>query len=137
MTNDSSNLRYLIDCYRDWMVGEGLPIVEGIAVDLHTVETALWPRRGGGTRGAFVQLRGRGDFVGLQVIDIPPRGATDWAHHLFDEVFYVLAGHGSAVIDAGEGQRHSFEWGARALFSPPLNTPYRLFNTSGTESVRI
>src|SRR5258706_612787 len=89
MSDDKNNLRYLIDSYRDWMVGEGIPIVEGIAVDLHGVETAPWPRCGGGVRGAFLQLRGRGDFVGLQVIDIPPGGATDWARHLYDEVFYV------------------------------------------------
>src|SRR6266478_4940305 len=137
MASDTNSLRYLIDSYRDWMAREGIPVVEGIAVDLNGVETAPWPRLGTGVRGAFVQLRGRGDFVGLHVIDIPPGGATDWAHRLFDEVFYVLSGHGSAVVDAGEGQRHGFEWGARALFSAPLNTPYRLFNTSGTEAVRI
>ena len=137
MAGDANNLRYLIDSYQDWMAREGIPVVEGIAVDLNGVTTAPWARLGNGVRGAFVQLRGRGDFVGLHVIDIPPGGATEWAHHLFDEVFYVLSGYGSAIIDAGEGQRHSFEWGARALFSPPLNSPYRLFNTSGTETVRI
>ena len=86
MPNDSGNLRYLIDSYKDWMASERIPIAEGIAVDLHRVETAPWPRLGGGVRGAFVQLRGRGDFVGLHVIDIPPGGATEWARHLFDEV---------------------------------------------------
>ena len=105
MAGDANNLRYLIDSYRDWMTGEGIPIVEGIAVDLNGVTTAPWARLGSGVRGAFVQLRGRGDFVGLHVIDIPPGGATDWSHHLFDEVFYVLSGHGSTIIDVGESQR--------------------------------
>ena len=72
MAGDANNLRYLIDSYRDWMAGEGIPIVEGIAVDLNGVTTAPWARLGSGVRGAFVQLRGRGDFVGLHVIDIPP-----------------------------------------------------------------
>jgi mannose-6-phosphate isomerase-like protein (cupin superfamily) len=126
-----------VDTYVDWMARQGIPTVEAVAVDLNAVETAPWPRLGGGARAAFVQLRGRGDFVGLQVIEIPPAGATDWAHHLYDDVFYVLSGHGSTVVDAGAGQTHSFEWGPRALFSPPLNTPHRLFNVSGTEPVRL
>ncbi|MFI5024947.1 MAG: hypothetical protein ACHQRJ_25270 [Alphaproteobacteria bacterium] len=137
MANDKGGIRYLIDPYLDWVGRQGVPIVEGIAVDLNAVETAPWPRLGGGARAAFVQLRGRGDFVGLQVIEIPPGGATNWARHFYDEVFYVLSGHGSAAVDTGEGQPHSFEWGPRALFSPPLNAPYRLFNASGTESVRL
>jgi mannose-6-phosphate isomerase-like protein (cupin superfamily) len=126
-----------VDTYLEWMARERIPIVEGVAVDLNQVETAPWPRLGSGARAAFVQLRGRGDFVGLQVIEIPPAGATDWARHLYDEVFYVLAGHGSTLIDAGEGRSHSFEWGPRALFAPPLNAPYRLFNVSGTDPLRI
>jgi mannose-6-phosphate isomerase-like protein (cupin superfamily) len=127
----------LADSYLDWMARQGIPIVEAVAVDLNAIETAPWSRLGGGARAAFVQLRGRGDFVGLQVIEIPPASATDWARHLYDDVFYVLSGHGSTVVDAGAGQTHSFEWGPRSLFAPPLNTPYRLFNVSGTESLRL
>jgi hypothetical protein len=136
VSNDDG-LRYLIDPYLEWAVRQGVPIVEGIAVDLHAVETGPWPLRGGDCRAAIVQLRGRADFVGLHVIDIPPGGATEWARHLYDEVFYVLSGHGSTIVEVGEGQIHSFEWGPRALFSPPLNSPYRLFNVSGVEPVRI
>ncbi|MBX9773723.1 MAG: hypothetical protein K2Y71_04845 [Xanthobacteraceae bacterium] len=127
----------MADTYRDWMARQGIPIVEAVAVDLNTVETAPWPRLGAGARAAFIRLRGRGDFVGLQVIELPPASATDWARHLYDDVFYVLSGHGSTVIDAGAGRTHSFEWGPRALFAPPLNTPYRLFNVSGTEPLRL
>ena len=74
MASDKSGLRYLIDSYLEWIARQGVPVVEGIAVDLNAIETAPWPRLGGGARAAFVQLRGRGDFVGLQVIDIPPGG---------------------------------------------------------------
>ncbi len=137
LTDDKGGPRCLVDSYLDWMGRQGIPIVEGVAVDLNAVETAPWPRLGGGARATFVQLRGRGDFVGLQVIELPPASATDWARHLYDDVLYVLSGHGSTVIDAGAGQTHSFEWGPRALFAPPLNTPYRLFNVSGTEPVRL
>ncbi len=136
MTSDKG-LRYLIDSYLEWAARQGVPIIEGIAVDLNAVETAPWPRLGGKCRAAVVQLRGCGDFVGIHVIEIPPGDATDWARRLYDEVFYVLSGHGSAVVDVGEGQTHSFEWGPRALFSAPLNPPSRLFTVSGTEPVRL
>src|SRR4051812_39528236 len=137
MPGDNRGLRYLIDTYLDWAARQQVPIVEGVAVDLNVIETAPWSRLGGGARAAFVHLRGRGDFVGLQLIEIPPGGKTEWQRHLFDEVFYVLSGHGSTVVEAASGRAHSFEWGPRALFSPPLNAPYRLFNASGTESARL
>ena len=61
--------------------------------------------------------------MALQVIELPPGAQTDWARHLYDEVFYVLSGHGSTSIEPGEGETRGFEWGPRALFSPPLNAP--------------
>ena len=63
--------------------------------------------------------------------------ASERTRQLYDEVFYVLSGHGSTSIRSGNGETHSFEWGPRALFSPPLNAPYRLFNVSGNEPVRL
>ncbi len=129
------DLRYLIDSYLVWAARQDIPIVEGVAVDLHHVETTSWPRVGVGCRGAFVHLRGRGDFVALQVIDIPPDRSTDRLRHLFDEVWYVLAGHGRVVIEGDK--TYEFDCGARALFSPPLNAPYRLTNTSASERMRL
>src|SRR5262245_38081374 len=35
----NAELRYLIDTYLDWTKRQQVPIVEGVAVDLHTVET--------------------------------------------------------------------------------------------------
>jgi uncharacterized RmlC-like cupin family protein len=111
--------------------------VDEFAVDLTTVETAPWPRLGDGIRGAFVHLKGRGDFVALQVIDIPPGGKTQRLQHLCDEVFYVLSGHGNASFEIARKETVGFEWGFRSLFSPPLNVPYRLFNGSGRETARL
>ena len=71
VADDKGGLRDPVDTYLDWMARQGIPIVEGVAVDLNAVETAPWSRLGGGARAAFVQLRGRGDFVGLQVIEDP------------------------------------------------------------------
>jgi hypothetical protein len=130
-------LRYLLDSYLDWCKAEAIPIVESVATDLAAVETAPWPRLGPGVRGAFVHLAGRGDFVALQVIEIEPGGRTAWQKHLYDEIIYVLAGHGSTMVEIEKGRPIDFDWSTRALFSPPLNCPFRLSNASGHESVRL
>jgi oxalate decarboxylase/phosphoglucose isomerase-like protein (cupin superfamily) len=134
---DKARLRYLLDTYLDWCRAQSLPIVESVAVDLLAIETAPWRQLGPGVRGAFVHLAGRGDFCALQVIDIEPGGRTAWQKHLYDEVFYVLTGHGSTTVEIAKGKPLDFEWGPRALFSPPLNCPFRLFNGSGRETVRL
>lgn len=136
-TIDNRALRYLIDSYVDWADAQGIPVIQAIGVDLFRVETAPWPSLGAGVRAAFVHLAGRGDFVSLLVIDLPPGGKTEVARHLFDEVFFVLSGHGGAQVQIGGGASASFEWGPRSLFSPPLNAPYRLFNGSGAEPARL
>src|SRR5438105_3572404 len=91
--------RYLIDSYLEWTARQGIPVHEGAAVELDAAETAAWPRLGGGCRAAFLHLRGRGDFMALQLIEIPPGGRTDRLRHLYDEVFYVLSGAGSTKIE--------------------------------------
>ncbi|HEY6259927.1 MAG TPA: hypothetical protein VIY51_29465 [Xanthobacteraceae bacterium] len=126
MSGGTTNFRYLIDSYLDWVARERVPVVEGLGVDLDDVATAPWPRLGGGCRAALVHLRGRGDFLGVQLIEIPPGVQTDWLRHLYDDVFFVLSGRGSTSIELGEGETRSFDWGPRALFAPPLNTRFRL-----------
>src|SRR5262245_3860993 len=108
MTNGTGDLRYLIDSYRDWAVGEGIPILEGVAVDLNAAATAPWPRLGDNCRGAFVHLRGRGDFVALQVIELAPGASTRRLRHVHDNVFHVLVGEGRAGIEAG-ARTHDIE----------------------------
>ena len=137
LTDSKTDLRYLIDSYRDWAALQQIPIVEGLLADLDTIETAPWARLGGGCRCAFILLAGRGDFLALQLIEIPPGGRTDWMRHLYDEVFYAVTGYGGAVVDLGEHKAHQFEWGPRALFSPPLNARYRIANLSASEPARL
>ncbi|MEA2984419.1 MAG: hypothetical protein QOD94_673, partial [Alphaproteobacteria bacterium] len=48
MAIDNAALRYLTDTYLDWSKQQGIPVIEGVAVDLNTIETAPWPRLGGG-----------------------------------------------------------------------------------------
>jgi quercetin dioxygenase-like cupin family protein len=127
--------RVLIDPYLLWADGEGVPIVEDFGVDLRKVETAPWPRIG--ANGAIVHLKGRGDFMSMFVIDLAPGGSTAPQKHLYEEVVYVLDGHGSTSVELLDGTTHSFEWGPHSVFAIPLNAPYRHFNGSGTETARL
>jgi mannose-6-phosphate isomerase-like protein (cupin superfamily) len=133
---DSNSLRYLLDTYRDWAAGEGVPVKEVVSIDLNAVETAPWRRLGGGCGAAFVHLRGRGDFIALQVIEIPASAHTDRQRHLYDEIFHVLSGHGCAEIEVGK-HTHRLDFGPRAVFSPPLNASWRLFNNATDGPLRL
>src|SRR5580700_4530006 len=123
--------RYGVDPYLDWLRGEGIPVVEDFGVYLFDVETAPWPRYG--VNGAAVHLKGRGDFANMFVFEIAPGKATTPQRHLYEEVIYVLDGHGSTQLEFADGSRRSFEWGEKSLFAIPLNAKYRHFNGSGTE----
>ena len=131
----SEEPRFLFDPYLDWVEKEGPAVTEGLGIDLLDIETVPWPRLE--VDGAFAHLRGRGDFVSIFVVDIPPGGKTAPQRHLFEEVVYVLEGHGSTTIKTPDGETHSFEWGPKSLFALPLNAEYRHFNGSGRSRARI
>jgi uncharacterized RmlC-like cupin family protein len=126
--------KFLFDPYMDWIKREGVNVVEDFGVDLAMVETKPWPRYE--APGAVVHLKGRGDFMSLFVVDVPPGGKTAPQRHLFEELVFVVSGHGSTTVEV-EGRKHSFEWGPNSLFALPLNTRYQHFNGSGTEKARL
>jgi cupin superfamily acireductone dioxygenase involved in methionine salvage len=127
--------KYLLDPYLDWVRAEGIPVIEDFGLDLLAVETKPWARFG--AAGAAVHLKGRGDFMALFVLDIAPGGSTTPQRHLYEEVVYVLEGHGSTTVEADDGRKHTFEWGPRSLFALPLNSRYQHFNSSGRERARL
>ncbi len=127
--SDAAQGKYLVDPYLDWTKGEGIPTHADIGVDLLSVETKPWARFE--AKGAFIHVKGRGDFVSCFLLEIPPGGRTAPQRHLFEVVAYVIGGHGGTAIDAADGRRHSFEWGPGSLFALPLNARYRHFNGSG------
>ena len=92
-TADPGVGKLLADRYGDWAADQGVPLVEDFGVDLKTVETGPWPRLG--SDGAIVHLKGRGDFVAIFLIDLPPGGQGAPQRHLIEEVVYVISGHGS------------------------------------------
>jgi gentisate 1,2-dioxygenase len=123
--------RYLIDTHREFIERDGIPIVESFGIDLLHLEVEPWPRLGE-VKGAYALASGRGDFIDLYVLEIPPAGKTEPQKHLFEEVVYVLDGRGSTTIDG-----HSFEWGPKSLFALPLNAQYQHFNSSGQRPARL
>ena len=127
--------RFLIDAYLDWTEQQGVPVVEDFCVDLTKVETKPWARLD--ANAAFVHMKGRGDFISIFIMELMPGAKTAPQKHLYEEVFYVLSGNGTAVVEDSQGRKHSFEWGPRSLFALPLNAPYQLFNGSGREPARI
>jgi mannose-6-phosphate isomerase-like protein (cupin superfamily) len=129
--SEATQPRYGVDPYLDWVKKEGLPVAEDYALDLFEVETAEWPRYG--VKGAAAHLKGRGDFCNMFVLELPPGKSTIPQRHLYEDVYYVLEGRGSTQIEFDGGQKRSFEWGPKSLFSIPLNAQHRHFNGSGTE----
>ncbi|MDB5597191.1 MAG: hypothetical protein JWM36_4152 [Hyphomicrobiales bacterium] len=123
--------RFLLDPYLEWTKGEGIPTYEDFGIDILAVETARWDRFD--ARGAFIHAKGRGDFCATFALELVPGGRTSPQKHLFEEVVYVLEGHGSTTIEAADGRKHSFEWGPKSLFALPLNTRYQHFNASGRD----
>ncbi len=114
--------------YEQWLEQEGLPITEGYGIeDVTQVARGPWSRMGG--YGGFIQLRGtvegeRGVYVG----EIPSGQALNPEKHLYEEVIYILRGHGGTEVWSEAQRKTSFEWGPGSLFSPPLNSWHRLFN---------
>ncbi len=127
--------KLLVDPYDRWVRNEGIPIVEDFGVDLLDVEVAPWARLG--VPAAVVHLLGRGDNVNVVVAELPPGGSTILQQHLYEEVVYVLSGHGTTTVERADGRAHSFEWGPCSLFGLPLNARYRHFNASGSEPARF
>lgn len=133
--NIDPDSKILFDPYLTWTKSEGVPIVEGFGVDLLDVSVAPWARFD--ANGAIVHVTGREDFISIFLLDLPPAKSTAPQRHLYEEIVYVLSGHGSTTIETPDGNKHNFEWGPKSVFALPLNATYRHFNTSGSESARL
>ena len=134
---DATNpdIKFLLDPYGDWAKGEGVPITEGLGMDLFEVQTKPWARFG--IDCAIVHLHGRGDFTSLFVLDLPPGSKAIPQQHMYETVIYVIDGHGSTQVETADGRKHTFEWGPKSLFALPLNSKYQHFNGSGKERARL
>jgi len=122
--------------YAEWLDREGLPVYGGYAIpDVHKLELAPSARLGGA--GAYVRLEGTDDLTGLYVHEIPPGQALEPERHLYEEVIYVLSGHGRAEYWRDDTGRVQFDWQPGSIFASPLNTWHRYVNTSNREPTRF
>jgi len=123
--------------YQKWMEAQEIPIHGGhIVFDAREVERKPWTLTG--TPAAFIDLIGMEGFSGMQVVEIPPGGATKPQKHLFQQLIAGLEGHATAEVWLdGQGRKSSFEWGPFSLFSPPLNATYQLYNVGSTPVIYL
>ena len=122
--------------YHKWVEAQGIPIIREFYIeDLRKVELAPWAWKGG--RGAILNLIGTGDINDAYISEIPPGSSLKPQRLLFEEMIYVVEGHGSTSVWNDENKKVTFEWQPGSLFSPPLNTWRHHFNGSGTKPARF
>ena len=127
--------KYMIDAYENWAIAQGVPIHADFAVDLLSAETKPWARFG--INGAICHLKGRCDFTTVFLLDLPPSSRSAPQRHMYEEVIYVLSGHGSTTVELSDGRKQTFEWGPRSVFALPMNARYSHFNGSGRDAARL
>ena len=118
--------KFLHDNFLEWCGTQKVPVIEEFGINTMHIDTAPWDRFG--LNGAICLLKGRDDFTALFTFEISPGGHSERIRHIYEDVVYVLSGHGSTVVEAPDGGRHSFEWGPHSLFSIPLNSSHQHFN---------
>ena len=101
MIETSTNPRFGINSYLEWVEREGLRVAHGLSLDLFEVETADWPRLG--AKASAAHFDGSGDYCNMIVIDIPAGGSTLPQQHLYEEAYYVLEGRGSTELEFADG----------------------------------
>jgi uncharacterized RmlC-like cupin family protein len=134
-SQEPKKARVLVDPYKEWAEGEGIPIHLDFGHDLIALETGPWARYD--ARGCFAHTHGAGDFMSNYVLEVEPGKKTRPVKHLYEAFFYVLTGHGSTTVWLPNGDSRTFEWGPKALFTVPLNCQYQIFNNSGVEATRV
>ena len=122
--------------YTDWIEKEGLDIIDAMyVVNLHTVDLKPWARRGG--RGVYLNHDASRTSNDCYVCEVPPGTQLAPQRQLYEEMTYILDGHGSTSVWNDAGVKVSFEWKAGAIFAIPLNTWHQHFNGSGKNAARF
>ena len=122
--------------YELWQEREEVPIYRGLGVDdLRTLELSPWQRKG--AAGAFINMLGAGRSCDAYVCEIAAKSQTLPERYLFEELIYVVKGHGATTVWQDNGHKQTFEWQEGSMFSPPLNTWRQHFNAQGNEAARF
>lgn len=135
ITPDPEHRKFLLDPYKSWAEGEGIPVHLDFGHQLLGLKTGDWGRYE--AKGCFAHTHGMGDFMANYVLEVAPGQKTRPVQHIYESFFFVLEGYGSTVVWLPDGTRRSFEWGPKALFAIPLNCKYQILNATGQKSVRL
>jgi mannose-6-phosphate isomerase-like protein (cupin superfamily) len=122
--------KFLVDSYENWAKSEGVPIHTGAAVDLLTAEVKPWARYG--LNGACVHVSGRDDFLTVFLHELPPNSGSVQQQHLYEEIYYVLAGEGATEFEGADGRKDIIEWGPKSIFALPMNAKFRHRNMAAS-----
>jgi mannose-6-phosphate isomerase-like protein (cupin superfamily) len=121
--------------YRDWQRAQKIPVHGGFFIeDIRRLEIAPWDLKGG--LAAFVNLEGTGETDDAYVCEIPPGKQLKPQKHLYEEMVFVVEGHGGTTVWQKGSKKHTFEWHPGSLFAIPLNAWYQHFNGQGNAPVR-
>ncbi len=115
--------KYLVDPYLNWAKAEGVPIVTGATLDLFALELGDWARFG--MKGAICHLDARCDYLTAFVFELASGASSAPVRHLYEEVFYVLAGAGETEVTLANGMTQTIVWEPRKLFAVPVNATAR------------
>ncbi|WP_312530627.1 hypothetical protein [Paracoccus sp. (in: a-proteobacteria)] len=135
ITPDPEHRKFLLDPYKSWAEGEGIPVHLDFGHQLLGLKTGDWDRYE--AKGCFAHTHGMGDFMANYVLEVAPGQKTRPVQHIYESFFFVLEGYGSTVVWLPDGTRRSFEWGPKALFAIPLNCKYQILNATGQKTVRL
>ena len=120
--------KFMVDPYMNWLVGEGVPIHTGTVIDTLTAMLQPWPRFG--MKGAACHVDGRCDFLTAFVFELDPGKSSAETRHVYEQVYYVLAGQGRTEITLSDGRKTSIEWHEKKLFAVPINAQTRHISIS-------
>ena len=101
--------------YQQWVETEGIPIIREFFIqDIKKVPLEPWDRMGG--LGAYLNLIGTGEANDAYIYEIPPGQKGREQHHLYEEMIYVISGHGAPIKDTA---RDDLRTQARRLYPKP------------------
>jgi hypothetical protein len=126
--------KFMVDPYMNWLVGEGVPIHTGPAIDTLTASLQPWSRFG--MNGAACHVEGSCDFLTAFVFELGVGKSSAEIRHVYEQVHYVLAGQGRTEITLSDGRQTTIEWHEKNLFAVPVNAKARHFPI-GSSTVRL
>jgi len=123
--------------YDVFMDAEDIPVVREIGISkVQDLPRKQWKRKGG--LGTYIQLYGTEGKWGSFVVEVPGAGALNPERHMFEEIYFVIDGHGSTEVWLdGESKRHVFEWQPGSMFSIPMNAWFRIVNSRSSPALLL